>query len=289
MKIGKLGTENIRWDLNVMYSGINNRQLDVDIAKLTRGYKEFNKNYKSKLAKRLGKAISDFCGLEMLESKISVFLYLLKSTNIDDAAIKAKMAEVQRKISTAYGEYMAFFQIELVVLKDSVLNKLYKSDPIVKKHKPWIEYSKIFKPHLLSEPVEGALAKRLPFGPSAWGDFFDEFEAGLEFEFKGEKKNITEIFHILTDSKDPEERNEALKIVNSTLSGHFARYSAQTLYMIIGSGGVETKERSYRHPMDMRNKSNRVPDEVVGILHKIIKDVASPLARRYYKLKAKHL
>lgn len=285
----RLGTEKVRWDLNVMYSGINDLRLDANIAKLTEDYKKFNKNYKGKLAKKLSKAILDLCELEMLESKISVFLYLLKSTNVDDAAIKAKVAETQRKISVAYGEYMSFFQIELVAINDSTLKKLYKSDPIVKKHKPWIEYSKVFKPHLLSEPVEGALVKRSPFGPSAWGEFFDEFEASLEFEFKGEKKNISEILHILTNSKDPEERSEVLKLINSTLAGLFAKYSAQNLYMITGSGSVENKDRSYRHPMDLRNKSNRIPDKVVNMLHKVVKEIAGPLAIRYYKLKAKHL
>jgi len=283
-----IGAEKVRWDLSVIYSGIDDPRLDADIAKLTKGYKKFNINYKGKLAEKLNKVISDYCEINMLESKIGVFLYLLKSTNINDAAIKAKEAEIDRKISLAYGEYLAFFQIELVALDKKVLAKFYKSNPVVKKHKPWIEYSRIFKPHLLSEPVEGALVKRAPFSSGAWGEFFREFESDLEFEFKGEKKNISEILHVLTESKDIGERAEALKIINATLSGAFAKYSAQTLYMITGSNGVEVKERSYRHPMDLRNKSNRIPDKVVDTLHKVVKEVASPLAKRYYRLKAEH-
>lgn len=288
-KAESIGTEKVRWDLSVMYSGIDDPELDRDISKLLESYKKFNKNHKGKLAKTLGKAISDYCELEMLENKISVFLYLLKSVNVDDAAIKAKVADANKKISLAFGEYMAFFQIELVALKETILAKFYKSDSVVKKHRPWIEYSKIFKPHLLSESVEGALAKRLPFGPVAWGEFFDELESDLEFEFKGEKKNVSEILHILTDSKNPDERSEVMKVINSTLYGPFAKYSAQTLYMVTGSRGVENEERSYRHPMDLRNKANRIPDKVVDILHKVVKEVAGSLARRYYKLKARHL
>src|SRR6202030_1448911 len=49
------------------------------------------------------------------------------------------------------------------------------------------------------------------------------------------------------------------------------------------------KERGYAHPMDPRNKSNRIPDSVVDVLHNTITTFGGPLARRYYKLKARHL
>ena len=55
------------------------------------------------------------------------------------------------------------------------------SDPVVAKHRPWIEHIRTFKPHFLTEPVESALMKRSPFDSSSWGDFFDEVEADLEF------------------------------------------------------------------------------------------------------------
>jgi len=62
---------------------------------------------------------------------------------------------------------------------------------------------------------------------------------------------------LLTESKDAEERAEAMKCVNDGLGGPFAKYAAQTLYMVAGSKAVEDKERGYAHPMDFRNKANR--------------------------------
>jgi oligoendopeptidase F len=77
--------------------------------------------------------------------------------------------------------------------------------------------------------------------------------------------------------------------VNSGLAGPFAKYAAQTLYMVTGLKAVEDKERGYAHPMDVRNKSNRIPDSVVAVLHRAVTTLGGDLTRRYYKLKAKHL
>ena len=103
---------------------------------------------------------------------------------------------------------------------------------------------------------------------------------------QGEKKNLTEMLDILTNSKDAAVRDEVQKAVNDGLGGYFAKYSAQTLYVIVGRGAVERKERHYRSPMESRNKENRIPDAVVDALHNAVKNVAGPLARRYYRLKA---
>jgi oligoendopeptidase F len=133
------------------------------------------------------------------------------------------------------------------------------------------------------------LTKRSPFDSSSWGDFFDEVEADLEFKFRGSTMNLTELLHLLTESKDSDERAEAMKSVNDGLGGAFAKYSAQTLYMVAGSKAVEDKERGYTHPMDFRNKASRIPDSVVNVLHNSVTNLGGELTRRYYKLKARHL
>ena len=106
---------------------------------------------------------------------------------------------------------------------------------------------------------------------------------------RASKKNLTEMLDILTNSKDAVVRAEVQKSINDGLGGYFAKYSAQTLYVIVGKGAVERKERHYRNPMESRNKENRIPDAVVDALHNAVTHVAGPLARRYYRLKARLL
>ena len=277
---------NVRWDLTSIYSGIDDPHIDGDIAEFTRQAEQFSSNYKGKLAETLGAAISAYAELEMLGGKIMVYLSLQQSLDVTNEVVKSKSAAAQQTMSQVQGEYLTFFELELVALDDATLEKWYAGDPVVQRHRPWIEQQRVFKPHFLSEAVESALTKRSPFGPASWDEFFDECEADLRFDHRGEKKNLTEMLDILTNSKDAGLRAEVQKSVNDGLGGHFAKYSAQTLYVIVGRGAVERKERQYRTPMEPRNKESRIPDAVVDALHSAVIHVAGPLARRYYRLKA---
>jgi oligoendopeptidase F len=279
----------VRWDLSDLYSDITDPRLDSDLTRLTAMAKLFSLTYKGNLEHLLDGAIRDYLEIEMLSGKISSYLFLRETTDLANAGIKAKHAAFQRELSAVRGEHLTFFELELVQLSDDTLIKFYERHPVVAKHRPWIEHIRTFKRHFLSEPVEAALTKRSPFDSGAWADFFDEVEADLTFVFRGAPKNLTEVLHLLTESKDAAERAEALRCVNDGLGGAFAKYSAQTLYMVAGLKAVEDKERGYAHPMDLRNKSNRIPDSVVDVLHKSVTTIAGPLTRRYYQLKARHL
>ena len=281
--------ELIRWDLSILYTDINDPRLDADLSELTAMAKHFSETYKGKLGELLGGAIKDYSEIEMLSGKINSYLFLRESTDLTNAAIKAKHAAFQRELSAIRGEHLTFFELELVQLSDETLKTFYERDAVVSKHRPWIEHIRTFKRHFLSEPVESALVKRSPFDSSAWADFFDEVEADLNFQFRGGTKNLTEMMHLIAESKDSAERAEALQTVNSGLAGPFAKYSAQTLYMVAGLKAVEDKERGYAHPMDLRNKANRIPDSVVNVLHNAVTTLGGTLTRRYYKLKARHL
>jgi oligoendopeptidase F len=281
--------QQVRWDLSILYSDIADPQLDSDLSHLAAMEKNFSLTYKGKLSEQLGPAIRDYAEIEMLSGKITSYLFLRESTDLTNAAIKARHAAIQRELSALQGEHLTFLELELVQLSDDALKTWYESDPLVAKHRPWIEHIRVFKRHFLTEPVESALTKRSPFDSSSWGEFFDEVEADLEFKFRGDVKNLTELAHLLTESKDAEQRAEAMKCMNDGLGGAFAKYAAQTLYMVSGSKAVEDKERGYAHPMDFRNKANRIPDSVVDVLHNSVTTLGGSLSRRYYKLKARHL
>jgi len=289
MENNNLGTEQTRWDLNGFYSGVDDPQIDKDLTDLVAREKKFYEDYKGKLAETLGAAITDLAEINMRAEKIFVYLYLKQSLDVTESAVKAKMAAVEQIASEAGGNYLTFFDIELVALDDATLEKFYASDAVVARHRPWIEHARVFKPHLLSEPVEAALSERSPFGSGSWSEFFDEVEADIRLPFHETEKTLTELLDVLTNSQDAAERAEALKVINTGLGGYFAKYSAQSLYVVTGEMAVERRERGYKNPMDARNKSNRIPDAVVDALHEAVTATAGPLARRYYTLKAKLL
>ncbi len=281
--------ELVRWDLSILYTDITDPRLAEDLAELTAMARSFAAQYRGHLAERLDGAMRDYAEIEMLSGKIASYLFLRESTDLTNAEIKAKHAAFQREMSAVRGEHLTFFELELVELSDATLAGFYERDSFVSKHRPWIEHIRTFKRHFLSEPVESALVKRSPFDSSSWADFYDEVEADLEFQFRGETKNLTEMMHLISESKDAAERADALKCVNHGLAGPFAKYAAQTLYMVAGLKAVEDQERGYTHPMEFRNKASRIPDAVVDVLHHAVTTRGGELTRRYYKLKARHL
>lgn len=285
-----LGTEKVRWNLaKFFYSGINDSQLDKDVETLVAMEKDFHTAHKGKLAETLPQAIRVVAEMQMLGAKISGYIGLLKSLDVTNSAVKAKDAAVDVFLSNAAGEYCEFFEIELAALDDAVCARWYREDEFVAKHRPWIEYVRRNKPHMLTEPIERALTIRSPFGESSWTEFFVELLADIELTIKGKKLTFEEALDIISSSKDSIERGKILAIINRKLGGYFAKYSAETLWIVAGGDAVEDKERNYAHPMAARNISNCVSDDMVNALHNAVRDIASPLARRFYRLKARHL
>jgi oligoendopeptidase F len=288
-KTTKTGAEGVRWDLTTLYKGIDDPKLAADLDETVKGCQAFSKAYRGKLGSKLGDALRAYADIASRSGKLGVYLFLSKSVDLSNAKLNAKRAEVDRVMNDASGEHLTFFMLELVELPDGDIKRQAKDDAFVAKHLPWIEQARRFKPHLLSEPVEGALTKREGFGPGAWSDFFDEVEADLRFPLGKEMVTLTEMLHVVNDDPSPARRAKALKALNDGLGGPFVKYAAQTLWQTAGSSALEDKERGYKHPMQGRNMGNRIPDKVVEALHTAVTDVAGPLARRWYRLKAKLL
>lgn len=288
-KAKKTGAERVRWNLTSLYKGMKDPEIEKDVARFERMAKRFRTSHKGKLKRTLGKALRDYAKLETLSGKVVIFLYLNFSTKLDNDFIKGRRAEIGNRFSAAWGEYLTFFELEVARMPKKDIQRLLKSDRTVKKHRPWVEQVRKDAPHLLSEEVESALTKRSPFGPGSWAGYFDEMEGRLRFPLGKKMLTLPEILHALDEERDPKKRAAILKTVNEGLAGEFAELSAMTLYQTAGKKKVEDRERGYPHPMAARNEGNMIPDKVVEAVHTAVHDVGSPLAKRLYRLKTRHL
>ncbi|HCC21793.1 TPA: oligoendopeptidase F, partial [Candidatus Uhrbacteria bacterium] len=156
-------------------------------------------------------------------------------------------------------------------------------------HLPWLKKIRLFRDHLLSEPVEQALTKREPFGPSSWAQFYNEVEADLRVVLPSGELTLPQALHELTENKNQEHRTDVLKSIHDSLGGFFLKYSTETLMATVRSKSLEDQERGYAHPMALRNLSNLLDDHTVEALHKTVADRAAPAMLKYYRLKAAHL
>ena len=100
----KTGAKKVRWDLGVVYSGLDDPQMDADIEALVAKSKDFYTTHRGRLSETLAKALADYSEIAMLENKVALYLHLKQSTNVADAAVKAKIADTDRILSQAEGE-----------------------------------------------------------------------------------------------------------------------------------------------------------------------------------------
>lgn len=285
----KAAADHVRWDLSCLYKGLDDPQIETDLAAVIAMTEDFRAKYQGNLGTALGDAIADYAVLDMLSDKVVVYLSLSRSLDLNNEAVKTRLQEVQERLSTCIGENLVFFDHELVALDEKQVDAQAETSEVVRHHLPWIKHERIFKPHLLSEEVEGALIKRTPFGADSWSQFYKEMETDLRFDFDGGSKTLTEMLEILSNSKSSATRARALRTINKGFEGTFLKISAQTLNMVVRAKALEGRERNYLHPMSQRNMSNRVPDDVVEALHEAVLNTAAPLAQRFYRLKTTHL
>ncbi|MFA6603342.1 MAG: M3 family metallopeptidase [Patescibacteria group bacterium] len=284
-----LGAENWRWDLSCFYSGLDDPQLEADIQALELAAPTFHQNFQGRLKDKLGAALADLIGIEQLSSKVLTYLTFRHHLDLGDAVIQAKLADASNRLSLACGKFLKFMDHEIVALDQADIDRQAAADPLVEKHRPYLQGIREEQPYLLSEPVEQALAIREPFGPDSWASFHEELQADLRFDHAGQELTLEEMLDLAYENSNPEIRAATLKTLNEGLKGVFANYAAQTLYQLAAAKRLEDKERGYKHPLEARNRENAVSDAMVEALHRAVADEGPALVKRFYRLKAAHL
>lgn len=283
------GADQVHWDLTQLYQGHDDPQIEADLERFERLAEQFRSKYRGQLNERLGDALRSYIELTNIGSKPAVYLMLLNSLDTTDQPVKSKMLAVDEKISFVAGQHLTFFELELAKLPTEDVDRQAETDETVRKHRPYIEKVQLFRDHQLTEEVEEALTKRQPFGPNSWATFFDEAEADLRVDLPDKTVTLTEALHLMTNSESPQDRAAILAAIDQTFSGPFVKLSAETLNNVVRAKALEDSERDYAHPMSERNLRNKMADEVVEALHAATAEVAAPLMKQHYQLKAAHL
>ncbi len=284
------GAEAVHWDLSDLYRDIDDPAIGVDLERLIGLAKQFHADHAGNLTRTLGKALEAQSEMSCLADKLMVYLFLRRSTDAGNQRIQQRLGSVQETWSRASADYLTFFEHELVAIDDATYAEILKKDAVAARHRPWLDHIRANRRYLLQENVERALTLRYPFGPSEWGDYIDEMEAELRFEFDDKPLTLPEILHVVSNDRDADRRSRALKTFSEGLTGQrFDRLMARTLNVVLGAKYVEDRERGYANPMSAANINNRVDDDTVEALHEAVADAGAAQGQRYYRLLAAHL
>lgn len=281
------GAEKIFWNLGDLYTSFE--KLKKDGETLLDESKKFHQKYSdvgklfqdSKTAKVSIETISN---LYDRFGKISQYVYLKFAENTNSEDTKKLMAWLE-SVEAEFESNLVFFAIAVSKMSDSEFMRII---PELKNYHHFIESSRRFKDHVLSEKEEQIIVYKNTTGNNAFVKFYTQLTSNYKFKINLNGKMQTlngSQFRSLRMHPDADVR----KMVTSKL---FKRYDKNALEIetsynaIVKDYDTESKLRGYQTPNSMRNLDNEVSDSVVDTLVDVTTK-NNALVNRYYKIKAK--
>ncbi len=285
----------VAWDLDDLYSGVDDPQIDADLNQVLERAKSFADKYRDKIAVEGGPS-ADFLReavteLEtLLESlgKTSSYAGLLHAANSEDVRHGALLAKVQEK-SIEINQHLIFFDLEWVKVDDESADKLI-NDSELARYRHYLQKERKRKPHYLSEPEEKILNQRAITGRSAFVRLFDETVSSMRFPFEGDEG--TEMLSqqkILSKLYEPNRsvRQRAAEGMTKGLQEN-ARLLTYITNTLLIDHKISCEIRHYEDPAAPRHLDNEIEASVVDALITAAERY-HPTVQRYYRLKGKLL
>jgi oligoendopeptidase F len=278
------GAEAVLWNLSDLYAGIDDPQIDQDIQAIDQRAEQFASDYRGKVttfdAEMLYGALLEYEAIVESSAKLESFAHLIWTT---DAANPKYGALLQRltEWSSRLEQQLVFFDLEWVNATDDFAQHML-SHPVLAHYQHWLETTRRYQPHRLSEPEEKILAEKAVTGRNAWTRFFSELVGNTRYPFEGEDLTQAAILAKLY-APDRDLRARAAEAVTVVL-----REKLPILTYIFNTLAADkaSDDRLRRYPawISSRNLANEVSDEVVEAL---IDAVTSryDIVARYYNLK----
>ncbi len=281
------------WNLNDLYSSINDSKIHEDLNNILKEAQDFNQKYKNSLINlspnELNLCIKKYEEINEISLKAVYYAMLLHSADSSKPEHGALLSNVEQK-HTEIGDYLTFFSIEWNEINQEIAEKLINS-PELKQYSYFLKSLRKYKSHQLSEKEEILWQNTNLTGANAWTRFFDEILSKLKFNIKfpdGQEKELNEeqvlalLYH-----PDRELRKHASEVFTQVLKtqNHSLIYIFNVL---LQDHFIEDKFRKYADMKSSRNLSNDIEDETVNNLIQSV-EAKRNIVERFYKLKQKLL
>lgn len=276
-----------RWDLTEYYEGIDDPRIRADLDEARKMAEDFAARYKGRVAGLSGDEIAD-----ALEADTAIYVKggrpayygsLLKSLDGTDSAIGRFVQGIAEAGNARAGTTM-FFELELRGMSEDELNAKLAESPRLQQYARVINGAIDDKKHALSDAEEELLQKMRPVGAQQFVRLYEEEKVRRRFDFLGEQLDELEIRLQMSD-RDPEIRREAQRVYFQTIADTI-HIPAFAMNNIMKAKEIEDTMRGYTNPMQDRNRSNNLEDEVVDTLIETVKENYSATSHRYSKLLA---
>lgn len=282
------GAENIQWDLSDLYKSPDDPNLEKDKKNVLEQADQFAEKYRGEIANlsapEFAQMLREYENMIQTLGKIGSYSHLIWSTNTEDPKL-GKLLQQANELGSEVSQKLVFSDVEWLKVDDEKAKELIHSDDL-KKWQHYLEVSRMYKEHTLTEEAEQVMSAKSVTGRSAWNRYFDETLGAARFELDGEE--LTEQ-QVLSKLHNPD--RDLRKRAHSSLTDTFKDHSRSLTFIfntILADKFTNDKLRNYDSWISSRNLSNQTDTETVNALVNSVTGNYS-LVQRYYKLKQKLL
>ena len=266
VKDKRTGAEDVRWNLSDLYAGIDDPALNRDIDHTSEWADRFGETYRGKLAtldpEELLEAITEYETILEAASKIGAFAFLIWTTDTANPRYGALLQRVTEWGSQVQ-QKLVFFDLEWTNAPDDFAQQMM-AHPVLAPYQHWLETTRRYQPHRLSEPEEKILAEKAVTGREAWERLFSEIMGSSRYPLDGEELTQEGILSKLFEP-DRDVRQRAQESLTGVL-----REKLPILTFIFNTLAADkaSDDRLRHYPtwISSRNLNNQVGDEVVEAL-----------------------
>ncbi|MDJ0849261.1 MAG: M3 family oligoendopeptidase [Myxococcota bacterium] len=287
----------VRWQLEDLYAGPDDPAIDRDLDEARERAGAFEERYRGRIAglsaEELTEAVDELEIINEIGARAGSYAGLLFAADTSVPRHGALLQHVQER-GTEIRKSLLFFELEWMKVPDEQATTLL-DDPALAKRRHFLEASRRYRPHVLSEPEEAILEEAANTGSRAFGRLFDELMADMRFTVRrgdegdaaqAQEMGEEEVLSLLY-APERELRREAARALTAGLRSH-ARPLAFIFNTLVQDKSVQDRLRSYPSAMASRHLANEIaPESAESLLDACV--ARYPLVARYYRLKAKLL
>lgn len=217
--------------------------------------------------------------------RLGSYAFLKYSADSSDASVMNLLGSYEN-VESKLSEALSFFDPEFMAISDDKIKEFLK-DRRSKNYKVYINKSRRYKEHTLSEREEHLLSLYSPLS-SAFQDTFQDLD-NIDLNFgtvQGEKLTHSNYIKFLKDERE-EIRKEAYESFYSAYDNN--KHTIARLY----AGSIKndiflSRARGYKSSLERSLFSDKMPKSVyLNLINEVHN--AFPYLHRYYELKAKNL
>ena len=272
------------WNLKDFYSSFKDKAISKDLDNFKKYTKTFKESYKDKLlshSSKLENIIEEYENGNEIGDKLGNYAFLIYATNMDVSEIVQFYQDINEKL-TEISSDLIFFTNEINATSDDDFKKLINGSG---KYKNWLINIRRFKDHQLDEKSEQILLDKNLTASSSWVRFFEERINDLKFNIDGKELNSAGALNLLSDH-DEKVRKKASESIETVFKSEVKTFTFIT-NTLAKDKITNDKWRKYSSPVDSRNLSNNVENDVVEALSKSVTSNYKNISHRYYELKSK--